>query len=458
VKKRLNKIHVKSDMSLTVSAYIFTIISVIIILLPLVYMTSTSLKDSFQVMELKPKIIPESGKSLSIVVDFSEFRKEDRGSLLDRMIKDSVVAMYSVIYQLNREGIFEVKFYGEVDDKIVYYSRAHKMQLESELYYGIYKKMYPLRKVLLSEDRYKKTIENIGYIFDIKGIDKNYDTEKLTKNSIDKTFGEYLNIKKCIEGKYLGTTLKSNIFLNFENFKYYMDLPKIYYENLEENLSYSRVSRFGFPVFLFNTAVVLSFAVIIQIFLCSLTAYSISRLFSKKIGNVILFICLGSLMIPFVSIMVPQFIIFKEQLGLYNKFGGILVPYLYPYGFYVYLFKGFFDRLPQELFDAARIDGAPEWHNYIRMCLPLSKPIISVIAINVFLGNWNEFLWPWLITDRRPDLWTLNVALYQLSKIDTIKQNFIMGIAAITMIPVIIITILLSGQIRRSISMSGIKG
>jgi len=446
------------DMSLTVSAYIFTVIFAIIILLPLVYMISTSLKDSFQVMELKPRIIPESAKSLSIVVDFSEFRNEDKDGLLDRMIKDSVVAMYSVIYPLNQEGIFEIKFYGEVDDKIVYYSRAHKMELESELYYGIYKKMYPLRKVLISEDRYKKAIENIGYTFDIKGIDKNYDTEKLAKNSIDETFGEYLNDKDAIEGKYLGTTLESNIFLMFENLKYYMSFPKIYYENLGEHSSYSRVSRLGFPVFLFNTTVVLSFAVIIQIFLCSLTAYPISRLFSKKIGNVILFICLGSLMIPFVSIMIPQFIIFKELLGLYNKFGGILVPYLYPYGFYVYLFKGFFDRLPQDLFDAARIDGASEWHNYIRICLPLSKPIISIVAISVFLSNWSEFLWPWLITDKRPDLWTLNVALYQLSKIDTIKQNFIMGISVITMIPIIIITILLSEQIRRNISMSGIKG
>ncbi len=458
MKKRFKKIRNKADMSLTLSAYVFTVIFSIIILLPLVYMVSTSLKDSFQVMEPKPSLIPESAKSLGIVIDYSEFKDENEDNLLERMIKDSTVAMYSVVYQLNQEGIFEVKFYGKVEGKTVYYSRAHKMQLESELYYGIYKKMYPLREVLLSEDRYKKSIKNIGYIFDIKGIDKNYDIKELTKNEINNSFGEYLNDKKGIEGKYLGTTLESNIFLMFENFKYYMKLPKTYYGNLVENPSYSRVSKFGFPVYFLNTVVVLGFAVIIQIFLCSLTAYSISRLFSKRMGNVILFICLGSLMIPFICIMIPQFIIFKEQLGLYNKFGGILAPYLYPFGFYVYLFKGFFDRLPQDLFDAARIDGASEWRNYIKICLPLSKPIIALVGMSVFLSNWNEFLWPWLITDRRPDLWTLNVALYQLSKIDTIKQNFLMGISLITMIPVIIITILLSEQIRRSISMSGIKG
>lgn len=125
--------------------------------------------------------------------------------------------------------------------------------------------------------------------------------------------------------------------------------------------------------------------------------------------------------------------------------------------FYVYLFKGFFDRIPHSYFEAARLDGASNLYLYASICMPLSKPIIALIALQVFLGNWNDFFWAWLVTEKQ-DLWTLNVALYNISNNVSTKQNALMGIAFVTILPVILLSLIFSKQLKESIMASGVKG
>lgn len=74
--------------------------------------------------------------------------------------------------------------------------------------------------------------------------------------------------------------------------------------------------------------------------------------------------------------MLPQLIMYREM-GAYNNYAALLLPFLYPYGFYVYLYKGFFDQIPGSYFEAAELDGAGSFYLYTRICMPLSKPIIS---------------------------------------------------------------------------------
>ena len=89
--------------------------------------------------------------------------------------------------------------------------------------------------------------------------------------------------------------------------------------------------------------------------------------------------------------------------------------------------------------------------------MPLSKPIIALIALQVFLGNWNDFFWAWLVTEKQ-DLWTLNVALYNISNNVSTKQNALMGIAFVTILPVILLSLIFSKQLKESIMASGVKG
>lgn len=161
-------------------------------------------------------------------------------------------------------------------------------------------------------------------------------------------------------------------------------------------------------------------------------------------------------MIPFASIMLPQLIMYKNM-GAYNNYAALLLPFLYPYGFYVYLFKGFFDKIPGSYFEAARLDGASNFYLYSRICMPLSKSIISLIALQTFLGNWNDFFWAWMVTERQ-DLWTLNVALYNISNNVSTKQNALMGISFVTILPVILICLAFSKQLKAGIMSSGVKG
>ena len=117
----------------------------------------------------------------------------------------------------------------------------------------------------------------------------------------------------------------------------------------------------------------------------------------------------------------------------------------------------FFDQIPGSYFEAAALDGAGSWYLYSRICMPLSKPIISLIALQTFIGNWNDFFWAWLVTEDQ-NLWTLNVALYNISNNAGTKQNALMGLAVVTITPVILLSILFSRQLKQSIAASGVKG
>ena len=161
-------------------------------------------------------------------------------------------------------------------------------------------------------------------------------------------------------------------------------------------------------------------------------------------------------MIPFASIMLPQLVMYREM-GAYNNYAALLLPFLYPYGFYVYLYKGFFDQIPGSYFEAASLDGASNFYLYSKICMPLSKPIISLIALQTFIGNWNDFFWAWMVTEDQ-NLWTLNVALYNISNNVSTKQNALMGLAVVTITPVILLSILFPKQLKQSIVASGVKG
>lgn len=217
-----------------------------------------------------------------------------------------------------------------------------------------------------------------------------------------------------------------------------------------------RVVRYGFLTVVMNSVIVIGFAMIAQVTLCSVCAFVISRQLSPRAGKFVILFFLGGMMVPFASIMLPQLIMYREM-GAYNNYAALLLPFLYPYGFYVYLYKGFFDQIPGSYFEAASLDGAGSWYLYTRICMPLSKPIISLIALQTFIGNWNDFFWAWLVTEDQ-NLWTLNVALYNISNNTGTKQNALMGLAVVTITPVILLSILFSKQLKQSIVASGVKG
>ena len=322
------------------------------------------------------------------------------------------------------------------------------MKLQMECDYGIYKRTAIKKEILLHDDRYIRACESVGYEFDPNGISES--VEEGLGNEFEEQIAPVLMEKYAPAGKLISIGNKTKNLLNLESFKYYLDMPAYIYPQSE------RVVKYGFLTFVMNSVSVIGFAMIAQVILCSVCAFVISRQLSERAGKFVLMFFLGGMMIPFASIMLPQLIMYREM-GAYNNYAALLLPFLYPYGFYVYLYKGFFDQIPGSYFEAASLDGAGSWYLYTRICMPLSKPIISLIALQTFIGNWNDFFWAWLVTEDQ-NLWTLNVALYNISNNAGTKQNALMGLAVVTITPVILLSILFSRQLKQSIAASGVKG
>ena len=438
----------RSECSLKIVAAVVSLLFAALMLYPMIFAVSSSMKDNAKIYEVPPRLLPDAANSVSLVLDYTGMDFSDEEQMRDTMFRDNVLAMFGISYKLSEESIMEIQVYGMRDGKTVFHSRAHQMKLQMERDYGVYKSTAIKEEVLLHEDRYVRANESIGYEFDPAG------GLELPEEGLAEQFLEpvtsLLTEKYPTTGTLVGVGDKVKNLLNLESFKYYLDMPRYIYPNNE------RIAKMGFMTFVLNSVIVIGFAMVAQVILCSICAFVISRQLSERASKAVLLFFLGGMMIPFASIMIPQLIMYREM-GAYNNYAALLLPFLYPYGFYVYLYKGFFDQIPGSYFEAAELDGAGSFYLYSKICMPLSKPIISLIALQTFIGNWNDFFWAWLVTEDQK-LWTLNVALYNISNNAGTKQNALMGLAVVTVTPVILLSILFSKQLKQSIVASGVKG
>ena len=448
-KNRKNRIRCgKSERFLKIVAVTVSLLFAALMLYPLIFAVSSAMKDNSQIYKVPPKLLPGKANSVSFVLDYTGQEFQNAEEMKDQMLKDNVLVMFGTNFKFADQSIMEIHVYGTREGKTLFHSRAHQMKLQMECDYGIYKRTAIKKEILLHDDRYVRACESIGYEFDEKGIDKV--PEEGLANDFQDQIAPVIQEKYTTAGTLVSIGNRTKNLLSLESFKYYLDMPAYIYPQSE------RVVKYGFLTFVMNSVIVIGFAMIAQVILCSVCAFVISRQLSQRAGKFVLMFFLGGMMIPFASIMLPQLIMYREM-GAYNNYAALLLPFLYPYGFYVYLYKGFFDQIPGSYFEAAALDGAGSWYLYSRICMPLSKPIISLIALQTFIGNWNDFFWAWLVTEDQ-NLWTLNVALYNISNNAGTKQNALMGLAVVTITPVILLSILFSRQLKQSIAASGVKG
>jgi multiple sugar transport system permease protein len=215
--------------------------------------------------------------------------------------------------------------------------------------------------------------------------------------------------------------------------------------------------KFDFIWLFQNTFLIVTLSVFIQIGISTITAYSLSRL--KPVGG--RFIMMGflvTLMIPGIAYLVPLYVTAFE-LDLVGSYWGIWLP-AGVNAFMIFVLKSFFDNLPSELFDAARVDGANSLQILWRIALPLSRPIILVFAILTFVNFWKDFLWPYLILLSEPnERYTIAVYLYELAeRQNPAPLNQQMAAYFIGMLPPLLIAIFLQRYIRQGISVGGVKG
>jgi multiple sugar transport system permease protein len=149
--------------------------------------------------------------------------------------------------------------------------------------------------------------------------------------------------------------------------------------------------------------------VILTLLINPMAAYAMSRYQLPGTYKILLLLMVTAAFPPMV-VLVPQFLILRES-GLLNTYVALIVPFVAS-GYLIFLLKGFFDSLPQNLYEAALIDGCGEIRMFFTITMALSKPILAVVALQAFNGAYTMFLYP-LIVCPRTDMWTLNVWLYQ---------------------------------------------
>jgi multiple sugar transport system permease protein len=214
--------------------------------------------------------------------------------------------------------------------------------------------------------------------------------------------------------------------------------------------------KFGFFRFMINSFVVNISITVLTLIIGSLAAYVVSkhRFKGKKI---IYLVIIGSMMIPWQVGLIPGFLL-VDDLGWLNTYWAYIVPAL-PKAFIVFFLTQYLTSIPDELVEAARIDGASEFTIYYRIILPLLKPALIAMMIFTAIGEWNNFLWPLIITTSQ-DMATLPVALANLrnsgaGNIGT--QGIIMGASLITSIPTIALYFATQKHFIRGIALSGLK-
>ncbi len=182
-----------------------------------------------------------------------------------------------------------------------------------------------------------------------------------------------------------------------------------------------------------------------------LAAYGLSR-FNLRYSHQILLFLLATMAFPKEVAMIPNFLLIKE-LGLLNTYWALVLPGLAS-GMGIFLLKGYFDSLPTELYEAAMIDGASELRMFLQITIPLSKPILAVIALGSFAAAYGGFMWAFLIC-QKPHMWTMMVFLWQLGHES--YQSIWMASLVIAAVPTLLVFIFCQKIILRGIIVPTMK-
>ena len=277
--------------------------------------------------------------------------------------------------------------------------------------------------------------------------------EYITITGVDFMFGDWLvnkygDLKKVNEK--LGTAFKSHDDILPPQLGYhYNDFKKRTGEIRMEFLKRNHLTVFDYLFMhgraLINTVIYCALTIICSLVVNPLAAYALSRFKPPSTYKVLLFLMLTMAFPPVVT-QIPNFLLLRE-FNLLNTFAALILPGL-ANGYAIFLLKGFFDSLPQELYESASIDGASEVRIFLQITMSLSKPILAVIALSAFTGAYGNFMMALLVCQDR-SMWTIMPFLFELQQ--NSGQGVIFASLLVASIPTLIIFILCQNVIMRGI-------
>ncbi len=261
------------------------------------------------------------------------------------------------------------------------------------------------------------------------------------------------------------------LWMLFSSFKPNADLfryPPVWLPQritFEHYLQAFRAAPFG--RYFLNSAVLAISGVAVNLLVCSMAGYAFAK-FRFYRRELLFYLLLATMMVPFHVILIPLFLVAKMfplvggnnivglgGTGLLNTYPGLLIPHLAP-AFGVFFMRQFYFAIPDDLLDAARIDGASEWQIFYRVVQPLAKPPLATLAIFSATGIWDDFLWPLVVTSGE-NMRTVQLGLQVFQSQFTVDWGPLMAATVAVTVPVLILFILCQRYFVQSIATVGLK-
>ncbi|GAB3278615.1 carbohydrate ABC transporter permease [Kineosporia babensis] len=225
---------------------------------------------------------------------------------------------------------------------------------------------------------------------------------------------------------------------------------EIRWQNYADALDY-----LPFHKFILNGLLVATAGTLITLVAASMSAYAFARL--KFRGRNVLFAAfLATLMIPQEVLVVPMFSLMQE-FGWVDSYQALILPWAFT-AFGVFLMRQFFLTIPQELADAATVDGAGKFRTFFSVMLPLARPSLAVLAVFTFINYWNSFLWPLIITNSVEDKGTVPLGLSLFFSQQGSQWNLVMAASVISMVPTLLLLVMLRKHLVSGIATTGMGG
>ncbi len=242
------------------------------------------------------------------------------------------------------------------------------------------------------------------------------------------------------------------------SFKYEADVFAIPIQWIPENVNWGNYTtaftEYPFMQWYINTFTVAVMVVAFILLFSSLSGYAFAKLpFTGK--NVIFALFIATMMIPVQVRIIPQFLIFK-QFGLLNTLFAVALPWAFN-GFSIFLMRQFYTSIPDELLEAARIDGSNEYRTFFQIVLPLAKSQLAALFILAFTWGWNEYMSPLIyISDANKQVLSVGIATFK----SQYSANFAVQMAGSTLalLPIIIVYLCAQKYFIQGIALSGVKG
>lgn len=438
--KKQNRIVEKGEKGLQITSYAVTIMFIVFCTLPLAWMFITSIMDNESIESSTPKFIPKVPHSLTVTMDYTGVDSNDANFYK----QDAMEATWFPWMALMRSNIGEIIVHGIKDGKELYKSKTTSAQ-----FYVGQPSIVPTQVVNNEIMKLKIPAIDDRHLSDFTWYGPNAKPAAAVKTNpaeheLSKQYREFFASKNVLAGRITEIEHSSNVFRLFDSYKSL------------NHLALGKAGPFGFYKYFLNSGIITFTVIIWQLIFAGLGSYALSHLIrSKRLQFSLLMFFLATIMIPGISTLIPQYVL-MQKLHLVDTLWAIILPH-FAWGFVIFLFKGFFDQLPNELLQAARIDGASEFRTFLQIVIPMSIPVFTIVGVMTFIPVWNEFMWPYIVTTS-PENWTFTVAMNDLQTGNDPRPNWISASGIISMIPLLILFISTQRYVEKGINFTGLKG